>query len=78
MSLEDEQRAALWRSNMRARVAFQRGLFAALAGDRASLFSLRARWQPLVDWLAERDMPDLPADEDPVWDPLALSDQTNV
>ena len=47
-----------------------------LAGDPAALDALHNAWQPVVDWMAEQEMPEIDnADE---VDPLGISDTVNV
>lgn len=76
--LEEELRAALWREQARERVTFQLGLWASLAGDRAAYVAFRERWDPLEAYLVERELPDIASDDDPEFDPLGISENTNV
>jgi hypothetical protein len=76
--LAEQARAALWREQAQRRAAFQSALWASLAAPPASYARVRANWDPLVAWLAEREMPPVEPDEDPYVDPLGISDTVNV
>jgi len=72
----EEARAAAYRQQVTARVQFQESLWMSLAGDPAALDALHNAWQPVVDWMAEQEMPEIDnADE---VDPLGISDTVNV
>lgn len=57
----EEARAAQWREDQDARVAFQTYLAKRRAGSSAAVAALRAQWQPFADYLAEIGVTD--ADE---------------
>jgi hypothetical protein len=73
---EEEYRAALWRDQQARRVAYQQGLWYALAGSASAHAQLMAAWQPVIDWLAESENP-IDPDDDPV-DPFGMSGTVNV
>ena len=72
----EEARAQLYRDQEARRVQYQTQLWYALAGSPDAEQALNARWQPVVDWLAERDLPPLDSEEE--IDPLGMSDTVNV
>jgi hypothetical protein len=72
----EEARAALYREQRAQRGAYQAALWHDLSGSRAALDDLYARWQPLIDYLFERDMP--PVEPEDELDPLGISDTVNV
>lgn len=72
----EEARAQLYRDQAARRVQYQTSLWYSLAGPPAAYQEFNARWQPLVDWLAERDLP--PVDSKDEIDPLGQSDTVNV
>lgn len=76
MAADDETRAALWRQHMRSRAQYQAQLRQQLAGSPAAAAALRARWQPVIDYMSELYAPEESADL--AFDPLGLSDQVNV
>lgn len=76
MSQDDDTRAALWREQQRRRVNYQARLVSELAGSRTADAELRARWEPLVAWLHERQEPEVPPEVE--LDPIGISEQVNV
>ncbi len=72
---DEEARAAAYRAQQVRRVSFQVALWDSLAGSQAARDALYAAWQPLIDYLAERD---LDVDTDDEVDPLGISDTVNV
>jgi hypothetical protein len=72
---DEEARAAAYRAQQARRVEFQVALWDSLAGPQAARDALYAAWQPLIDYLAERD---LDVDTDDEVDPLGISDTVNV
>ena len=63
-ALTEEARAAQWRDDLRARVAFQREVWLSLQAPPGPAAAVRAAWQPIVAWQAERDVY-IPPEEDP-------------
>lgn len=74
MSTEDE-RAALYRAQQARRVHYQSELWHSLSGPPATFQALMSRWQPVIDYLAEREIVVEPETE---LDPLGISDTVNV
>lgn len=72
----EEARAALWRSQVVRRTAFQADLWQQLSGDPWTLDDLYHNWQALIDYLFERDTP--PVEPEDEIDPLGISDTVNV
>jgi hypothetical protein len=72
----EESRALLWRRQQIRRVQFQSSLWHSLAGSPSARRGLYRRWNPLIQYLLERDepQPDAAAEVDP----FAMSDTTNV
>lgn len=71
----EEARAALYRAQQARRVQFQSELWSSLAGSPVAHRAFMARWQALIDYLAERD---IEADPETELDPLGISDTVNV
>jgi hypothetical protein len=71
-----ESRARLWQRQRTRRVHFQSALWQSLSGSPSALRALNRRWQPLTDYLAERDHPTLDSEQE--IDPLGISDTTNT
>jgi hypothetical protein len=63
-SSDEEARAAQWRADLAARVAYQAGVWRALQAPPGPAAAVRAAWQPIVVWQAERDVY-IPPEEDP-------------
>jgi hypothetical protein len=74
---EEEYRAALWRAQTSRRVAYQTGLWNALAGSPAAYVALMAAWMPVIEWLAESAEPGTDPEDDYGQAPW-LSDTVNV
>lgn len=72
----EEARAALWRRQQVRRVQFQSALWNSLAGSPVGWRVFMARWQALIDYLAEREEPE--GEPDLEIDPLGISDTVNV
>ena len=72
---DEEARAAEYRAQQIRRVNFQTQLWGSLAGSQAARDALYASWQPLLDYLAERE---LEVDSEDEIDPLGISDTVNV
>ena len=72
----EEARARLYREQQTRRVQFQLEQWYALAGSPAAREALAKAWQPVTDWLAEREMP--PIDSEDELDPIGISDTVNV
>jgi len=60
----EEARAAQWRADVQARIAFQRELWLSLQAPPGPAAAVRAAWQPILAWQAERDVY-IPPEEDP-------------
>jgi hypothetical protein len=71
-----ESRARLWQRQRARRVHFQSALWWSLSGSPSALRALNRRWQPLTDYLNERNLPVISSEEE--IDPLGISDTTNV
>lgn len=50
---DEEERAALHRQQAANRAAFQKALFASLAGDPEAAARVKEGWQPIIDARAE-------------------------
>ena len=74
----EEARAALWRRQRAARIAYQTRLWQSLAGNPAAYARLHVRWWPVIAWLAERQEPDVDPEDDYGFDSLGISDTVNV
>jgi hypothetical protein len=74
----EEARAQLWRDQQARRVAYQTRLWWSLAGSPTAAAQLRKDWDPVVQWLLERDQPQFDPQDDPGFDPLGISDSVNV
>lgn len=72
----EEARAALYREQQARRVQFQSELWSSLAGPPVVFQAFMSRWQPLIDYLAERDETEV--DPETELDPLGISDTVNV
>ena len=71
----EEARAALYREQQTRRVHYQTNLWKSLAGSPVAYRAFMARWNPLIEYLAEREIEVDPATE---LDPLGISDTVNV
>jgi len=72
-------RAQLWRDQAHRRLAFQSNLwFGQLAGDPAAAARLRANYLAVELWLLEGQEPETAPEDDPMFDPLGISDSVNV
>lgn len=76
--LDEERRAALWREQVARRVAFQTALWTSLAGSPVAYRAFLDNWLPLIEWLAERDEPEVEPEDDYELDPLRISETVNV
>jgi hypothetical protein len=72
---DEEARAAEYRAQQVRRADYQAWLWGSLAGSQAARDALYAAWQPLIDYLAERDQA---VDSEAEIDPLGISDTVNV
>lgn len=72
----EEARALEYRQQATRRVHYQTGLWQSLAGSPAARQALMDAWQPVIDWMAEREMP--PVSNQDETDPLGMSDWVNV
>ena len=72
---DEEARAAEYRAQQIRRADYQAQLWQSLAGSRQARDDLYAAWQPLIDYLAERD---LEVDAEDEIDPIGISDTVNV
>ena len=75
---DEEYRAALWRAEQARRAAYQQGLWASLAGSPAARDQAYAAWSPVIEWLAERDMPDVDPEDDNVMPWPCMDETVNV
>ena len=75
---DEEYRAALWRAQAAARVAYQTSLWSSLAGSPAAYAELMDDWDAVIQWLAEADEPGTDPEDDYGQPPEGLSDQVNV
>jgi len=71
-----EARAKLYRAERQKRIEYQAALRRSLAGDPTAWRELYEDWEPLLLWLAERNEPGVPPEDE--LDPLGISDQVNV
>lgn len=62
--LDEEARAALWRDEQAARIAYARSVWLALQAPPGPAAAVREAWAPVVAWQAERDV-EIPPEEDP-------------
>lgn len=76
--LSERERAELWQEQTARRVAFQAQLWATLAPDPRPAMRTRANWAAIQQWLLERQLPPVDPDVDYAFDPLLMSDITNV
>jgi hypothetical protein len=56
--MTEAERAAAWRAAQSQRVAAERTRWLALRGSAVAAQALRAQWQPVMDWLRERNRQD--------------------
>lgn len=56
--MTEAERAAAWRAAQAERVAAERARRLALRGSATAAQALRAQWQPVMDWLRERNRQD--------------------
>jgi hypothetical protein len=75
LDTDEEARAAEYRAQQIRRADYQAQLWNSLAGSQAARDALYAAWQPLIDYLAERDME---VDSEAEIDPIGISDTVNV
>jgi hypothetical protein len=73
---DEDARAALYREQAARRVQFQSHLWNALAGSPSVHARFTEQWQPLIDFLAERQLPEVESQDE--IDPFGMSDQVNV
>ena len=72
---EEEARAQEYRAQQIRRADYQAQLWQSLAGSQAARDALYAAWDPLIQYLAERD---LEVDSEDEIDPIGISDSVNV
>ena len=76
---EELARAELWRAQAQRRLQYQQWLYySRLAGSSAAAAQVQDDWDAVVQWLFERNLPRTDPEDDPEFDPLGLSDMTNV